>query len=263
MEIVIQPDLDRAAWLTSRIVAHELRQNPWLVLGLATGRTMEPVYDYLVELHGEQGLDFSLCRAFNLDEYVGLAPEHPQSYRRFMDEHLFSRVNIDQRNTRVLNGLAADIPAECAAFEREIAEAGGIDVQVLGIGRDGHIGFNEPSSSLRSRTRNKTLTPETVAQNAPLFGDPALMPRHVLTMGIGTILDSKLCVMLITGSEKAEIAAKAIEGPMTAMVPASAMQLHPSCTVILDEAAAVKLRNADYYRWNWENKPEWEKKAFS
>jgi glucosamine-6-phosphate deaminase len=258
VEVIIQPDAMAAARLAARLIARELRAKPSLVLGLATGRTMERVYACLVRMHREDRLDFSLCRTFNLDEYIGLAPDHPGSYRHYMGEHLFRYVNIDPRNTYLPNGQAADTAAECAAYERRIAECGGIDLQLLGIGRDGHIGFNEPLSALRSRTREKALTPSTRAANAePFGGDPQRVPARAITMGVGTILDARRCLMLVTGETKAEILARAVEGPITAMVSASALQLHPHCRVIVDEEAAQFLQGREYYRWIFQNEPEW------
>lgn len=201
MEVIIQPNPNAAALLISRIIADEVRRNPSLVLGLATGRTMETLYKYLVREHRDHGLDFSLCRSFNLDEYVGLAPENPNSYFAYMNRHLFKRINIDLRNTHVPNGVAPDLDAECERYEALIRRHGGIDLQLLGIGRAGHIGFNEPLSALRSRTRVKSLTPETIAQNAPLFDPPESIPRRAITMGVGTVLESKRCLMLVTGGK--------------------------------------------------------------
>lgn len=261
MEVIIQPDPAAAARLTARLVDRALRAKPSLVLGLATGRTMERVYAELVAMHREAGLDFSLCRTFNLDEYVGLAPTHPNAYRRFMRRHLFDHVNIDPRNTHLPDGLARDFGAESERYEALIAQCGGIDLQLLGIGVAGHIGFNEPLSALRSRTREKALTPATLRQNAPLFASPSEVPTRGITMGVGTILDSRSCVLLATGREKAEIIAKAVEGPITAMVSASALQLHPSCRVIVDEAAAERLSEKEYYRWIFRNEPEWRQYA--
>ena len=258
MELIIQRDKAAAALLVARIVAHEIRTNPRTVLGLATGSTMEAVYAQLVQMHRAATLDFSGVRTFNLDEYVGLAPDDPNSYRHFMNEHLFQQVNIDLRNTHLPNGRAADLGAECRHYEQLMADAGGIDLQLLGIGKSGHIGFNEPLSALKSRTREKALTPTTIKQNAPFFGGEAKMPRRAITMGVGTILESTECVLLATGEEKAGVIAKAVEGPVTSMISASALQLHASCHVIVDEAAASQLQNKDYYRWIFENEPEWE-----
>jgi len=240
------------------MIARELRANPHLVLGLATGRTMESVYAKLVRMHRDERLDFSLCSTFNLDEYVGLGAQDRHSYRHYMNHHLFQQVNIDSRNTHLPDGTVNDIDAECARYEALIQRFGGIDLQLLGIGRAGHLGFNEPLSALRSRTRVKALSPVTMAQNASLFADPAAMPRRAVTMVVGTILDCRRCLLLATGLEKADIIARAVEGPITGMISATALQLHARCTVVVDEAAANKLQEAEYYRWIFENEPEWE-----
>lgn len=258
MEIIIQPDQQSAAKLVARIIAHEITRKPDLVLGLATGRTMEAVYDHLARLHQEEGLSFASCRTFNLDEYIGIPPEDERSYRHYMNTNLFSRVDINLRNTYLPNGVAENLQRECEHYERAIAERGGIDLQLLGIGHDGHIGFNEPLSALRSRTRDKALTHSTRVANAPMFGGhPEAVPPRAITMGVGTILESKRCLMLVTGSSKAAILAKATEGPITSMVTGSALQLHPRCTVVADEAAATELEGTDYYRWIFQNEPEW------
>ena len=258
MEVVIRDSGEDAALLTARLIAEELRANPFLVLGLATGRTMESVYQVLVKMHRNEGLDFSSAVTFNLDEYVGISREHPGSYRQYMNKHLFDHINIDPRRAYLPNGMANDIPTECRQYEQRIRNSGGIDLQLLGIGRSGHIGFNEPLSALRSRTREKALTPETVAQNSPMFGGPDKMPRWAITMGVGTILECRRCLLLATGAEKAAIIARAVEGPITAMVSATALQLHPSCTIILDEAAASELEHTEYYRWIFEHERHWE-----
>ncbi len=258
MEVIIQPTDESAAALVARIVAHDLRANPHLVLGLATGKTMERVYRHLVHHHQETNLDFSLCSTFNLDEYVGLFPSDMNSYRHYMDEHLFRRVNIEPRNTHLPNGLASNLDDECRRYEALIQRFGGIDLQLLGIGRAGHIGFNEPLSALRSRTRVKALTPTTLKQNAAAFGGEDKVPRRAITMGVGTIIEARRCLLLATGSSKAEVIAQAVEGPITSMVTATALQLHPRCTVVVDEAAAAKLKEKAYYQWIFENEPEWE-----
>jgi glucosamine-6-phosphate deaminase len=257
VEVIIAPDRYKAALLTARVIATEIGANPSLVLGLATGRTMERVYQYLADMHRLEGLDFSRCRTFNLDEYVGIPAEHEGSYRRYMNEHLFGKVNIDLANTHLPNGMAKNLKAECQRYEALISEAGGIDVQLLGIGRDGHIGFNEPLSALLSRTREKALTPITLRQNAAMFGGPDKVPRRAITMGVGTILDSRRCILLVTGDSKASVVAKALEGPISSMVSASALQLHPNCQVVVDEEAALDLQGRDYYRWIFANEPEW------
>lgn len=258
MEVIIRPDAAAACRLTAHLIANAIRENPRLVLGLATGRTMEKLYEMLAQMHRENGLDFAEVQSFNLDEYVGLAPEDPDSYRTYMNHHLFSKVNIKLENTYLPNGAAPDPDAECAEYDAQITACGGIGLQLLGIGRTGHIGFNEPLSALRSRTRCKALSPETMAQNSPLFSDPARMPRRAMTMGVGTIIESKRCLMLVTGDEKADILAKAVEGPITSMISATALQLHPRCTVIVDEAAAAKLQQREYYHWIFDNEPEWD-----
>ena len=258
MEVIIRNTADDAADLVARLVKNELEAKPSLVLGLATGRTMETLYKRLADMHANDGLDFSHAHSFNLDEYIGLPAESEHSYRYYMNHHLFSKVNIDIRNTYLPNGTAADIDEECALYEDKIRRCGGIDLQILGIGMSGHIGFNEPLSAMLSRTRAKALTPQTMAQNGPLFGDPSKMPKRAITMGVGTILDSRRCLMLVTGESKADIIAKAVEGPVTSMISATALQLHPHCTVVVDEAAASKLTQSEYYHWIFANEPEWQ-----
>ena len=257
MEVIIRPDPAAAARLAAQVIGKALRAKPHLVLGLATGHTMEAVYADLVRLHQEAGLDFSLCRTFNLDEYIGIPPADERSYRYYMDQHLFHRVNIDPRNTHLPDGMARDLQAACREYEASMAECGGIGLQLLGIGSDGHIAFNEPSSSLGSRTRIKTLAKQTIEDNARFFERIEDVPIYAITMGVGTILDAREIVLLATGTKKAAIVAKAVEGPVTSMVTASALQLHPACKVIVDEAAAGELKAKDYYRWIFENEPDW------
>ena len=258
MELLIRPTAEHAARLAARLVADRLRAKPDLVLGCATGRTMEQIYAELVRAHREGGLSFAGCRTFNLDEYVGLAPDDPRSYHAYMKTHLFGQVDVDPRNTSLPDGTASDLGAEARRYEAQIAASGGIDLQLLGLGATGHIGFNEPLSSLRSRTREKALTPTTRQQNAAFFGGPERVPERALTMGVGTILDALEVVLVVTGGAKADVLARATEGPITAMVSATALQLHPNCKVIVDEAAAEGLQGRDYYRWLFENEPEWE-----
>jgi glucosamine-6-phosphate deaminase len=258
VEVIIRPDEGAAAMLVARMVAKEIHANPSIVLGLATGRTMEAVYALLVQMHKNEGLDFSLCRSFNLDEYVGLGPENPGSYRYYMNEHLFNHVNIDIRNTHLPEGTVTDLDRECERYEALIQRNGGIDLQLLGVGKAGHIGFNEPLSALRSRTRVKALTATTRGQNAAMFGGPDKVPPRAITMGVGTILECRKCILMATGASKAEIIAKSVEGPITSMISATALQLHRKCSVVVDEAAASKLQAADYYRWIFENEPEWQ-----
>lgn len=258
MEVIIRKDVEAAAQLTALLIETALRAKPHLVLGLATGRTMERLYRILADKHQHESLDFSLASTFNLDEYIGLPVEDVHSYRSYMELHLFRHINIDRRNTHLPNGTAEDLDRECLVYEELIKEFGGIDIQLLGIGHTGHIGFNEPLSAMQSRTRCKALTQDTIEQNQGLFDIPSKMPRRAITMGVGTILESKRCLMLVTGAEKAEVVAKAVEGPITTMISASALQLHPRCTVIVDEAAAAGLKNQEYYRWIFDNEPEWQ-----
>ncbi len=257
MEVIIQPTAQDAVNLTARLMADQLRQRPDLVFGLATGATMEAVYAELVRMCHEENLDFASAKSFNLDEYIGLAPEDKNSYRYYMNHHLFNHINIKKSNTHLPNGMTSDIPGEGARYEAAIQAAGGIDLQLLGIGQDGHIGFNEPLSSLSSRTRDKSLTPVTYQQNCVYFNPPESMPRRAFTMGVGTILDAKRILMLVTGARKADVLAKAIEGPVTSMISATAIQFHRNVVVIIDEAAATKLAGQDYYRWSFANEPCW------
>ncbi|MBE6368602.1 MAG: glucosamine-6-phosphate deaminase [Lentisphaerae bacterium] len=258
MQVIIQKDEKSAVLLAARIMADALRINPEMVFGLATGATMEAVYAELTRMYREENLDFSGAKTFNLDEYIGLAPEDKNSYRYYMNKHLFDNVNIKKSNTHLPNGMTNDVIGEGKRYEAAIQAAGGIDLQLLGIGQDGHIGFNEPLSSLGSRTRDKSLTPETYRQNSIYFDPPESMPRRAFTMGVGTILDARRILMLITGERKAQIAAKALEGPVSSMISASAVQFHSNVTVILDEAAASELQGYEYYRWAFENEPAWE-----
>jgi glucosamine-6-phosphate deaminase len=258
LEVIIRPDAEAAATLAARLIAARLMAKPDLVLGLATGRTVERVYARLVELHRAGRLDFARCRTFNLDEYIGLAADDQHSFRHTMNRLLFDQVNIELANTQVPDGAAADLKAEAARYEALIRAAGGIDLQLLGLGAAGHIGFNEPLSALMSRTRDKALTPTTRRQNAAAFGgDPERVPRRALTMGVGTILDARELLLLVTGPAKAAILARAVEGPITAMVSASALQLHPNCKVIVDQDAARDLQGRDYYDWIFQNEPDW------
>lgn len=258
MEIIIKANAAEAHLETAKIIRRQIVHSPGSVLGLATGSTPIGVYALLVEMHLRGDLDFSRVRTFNLDEYVGLAANHPCSFRQFMQDHLFGKVNVEPGNIHFPNGLARDIAAHCADYEAAIEKAGGIHLQLLGIGRDGHIGFNEPSSSLASRTRLKTITPQTAADNAKCFGGADKVPHHVITMGVGTIMDARQCLLIATGAAKSGAVAQMAEGPVTADCPASILQMHPRCQLVVDEDAAGKLKRADYYRWVYDNKPDWQ-----
>lgn len=254
MEIIIQPTQQAATEVAARIIARLLRDKPDAVLGLATGSTPLSLYQTLISMN----LDWSRVTTFNLDEYIGLPREHPQSYHSFMWENLFQHVNIKQENVHIPDGNATDIPKTCQEYEDQIRAAGGIDLQVLGIGTDGHIGFNEPTSSLASRTRIKTLTQQTCKDNARFFGSEKDVPHHVITMGIGTIMEARQNLLLAFGPNKARAIAEAVEGPVTSLNPASVLQMHPTVKVCLDEPAAGELKRADYYRWVYESKPAWQ-----
>jgi glucosamine-6-phosphate deaminase len=258
VEVVIVPDPEAAGVVVADAVSRLIERRPAAVLGLATGGSPLPVYRELSRRVADGRLSLRAAQAFLLDEYVGLPPGHPQAYRSVIRRDLLDGVDLPDEAVRGPDGAAADLEAECRAYEAAIADAGGIDLQIVGIGGDGHIGFNEPASSLASRTRIKTLTAHTRADNARFFGRPEAVPRHVITQGIGTILESRHLVLIVTGAAKAEAIARAVEGPLTAMVPASAIQLHPRASVVVDEAAAARLALADYYRDALAGKPGWQ-----
>jgi glucosamine-6-phosphate deaminase len=248
MRVIVEPDINQVSRTAAQFVAELVRRRPKCVLGLATGSTPLGMYAELIRLHRDEELDFSRVVTFNLDEYVGLAPNDPNSYRYFMNENLFRHLNVDPRNTHVPDGRALDFETHCEHYERMIQDEGGIDLQVLGIGSDGHIAFNEPGSSLGSRTRLKTLASETVRDNARFFERPELVPRLAVTMGVGTILESRQCLVLACGKSKASAIRATVEGPVTAQVTASALQLHRNVVCIVDEDAAGELSRRDYYR---------------
>jgi glucosamine-6-phosphate deaminase len=256
MEVVIVAGPAEAGALVGGAIAALVAGRPTAVLGLATGSSPLPVYADLARRHAAGELSLAAARAFLLDEYVGLPPGHPQAYRAFV--HLESGVDLVPGAVQAPDVAAADLPAACRRYEEAIAAAGGVDLQLLGIGGDGHIGFNEPGSSLASRTRLKTLTDATRRANARFFGPGDEVPRHVLTQGVGTILEARHLVLVATGAAKAAAVARAVEGPVTAMVPGSALQLHPHATVVVDEPAAADLALAGYYRETWAHKPDWQ-----
>jgi len=254
MEIIIQPEPEAATDIAARIIARQLHEKPNSVIGLATGSTPLLLYRKLIEMN----LDWSGVITFNLDEYIGLPLEHPQTYHSFMWENLFQHINIARGNIHIPDGNATDIQQFCMEYEQQIHASGGIDIQVLGIGTDGHIGFNEPTSSLASRTRIKTLTQQTRKDNARFFGSEEAVPHHVITMGIGTIMEARQNLLLAFGQNKARAIAEAVEGPITASNPATILQMHPVTKLCIDEPAAADLKRADYYRWVYDNKPHWQ-----
>jgi len=249
MRVIISKNYEEMGKKAAEIVAERLRKKPDLVLGLATGSTPVGMYKELIRMHKEGNLDFSKVKTFNLDEYCGLSPDHPQSYHYFMWENLFNHININPANVYIPSGDIENVEAFCKWYEEKIKEAGGIDLQVLGIGRDGHIGFNEPGSSLTSRTRIKTLTEETVEDNARFFERKEDVPRYAVSMGLGTIMEAKECLLLANGANKAEAIQKAIEGPVSASITASLLQFHPRAIFILDEEASKNLKRREYYRY--------------
>ena len=255
MEVIIKADYEQMSAEAAAKIADLVYHQPNAVLGLATGSTPLGLYRELIRLHREDGLDFSKVITFNLDEYVGLPASHEQSYNYFMRDKLFNHINVNPSNLHIPNGMASDIDAYCLWYEEEIEAYGGIDIQILGIGSNGHIAFNEPASSLGSRTRLKTLTKQTIDGNARFFDDLAEVPRYAITMGVGTIMEAKTCILLASGKGKADTVAKAIEGPVTSLITASALQLHADAIFILDEEAASSLQLNDYYHWIYDNKP--------
>ena len=252
MLVIVKEDYEAMSKEAARIVVDRIRKRPNLVLGLATGSTPLGLYKELIRYRQEEGLDFSKVVTFNLDEYIGLSPDHDQSYYYFMWENLFKHINIEPANVHIPQGMFGDlkicsyesdpkIEAYCQWYENEIKSYGGLDLQVLGIGSNGHIAFNEPGSSLGSRTRIKTLTEKTRRDNSRFFKSMDEVPQYAITMGIGTIMEAKEVILLASGEGKADAVKASIEGPITAMCPASMLQMHRKAIVILDREAASKL----------------------
>ena len=259
MEVVILKDTAEIGRLGADAIESLLRRKPDAVLGLATGSSPLAIYDDLVARYEAGRISFKQARGFTLDEYVGLPADHPENYRNFINRVFVSRVDFAPGAVQGPDGLAADIPAACASYDQAIRDAGGVDLQILGIGTDGHIGFNEPGSSLASRTRIKTLTRQTRLDNARFFdGNLDAVPTHCVTQGLGTIMDSRHVVLVATGRSKAEAVHQLVEGAVSAMWPATVLQHHPHATVLLDDAAARRLQLADYYRETFESKPDWQ-----
>ncbi|AJT41332.1 glucosamine-6-phosphate deaminase [Psychromicrobium lacuslunae] len=258
MEVVILSGKEEAGAVAADAIEALFRAKPEAVLGLATGSSPLPIYNELARRHDELGLSFTQAQGFALDEYVGLPVGHPESYREVLRREFTERVDIDPSRVHAPNGAAADLVAACAEYEEAIKLAGGVDLQILGIGTDGHIGFNEPVSSLASRTRIKTLTEQTRADNARFFNSLDEVPHHVVTQGLGTIMEAKHILLIANGGQKAAAVKALIEGPVAAFCPASVLQLHPHVTVLIDEESAVQLELADYYRHTWANKPHWQ-----
>ncbi|OUE10236.1 Glucosamine-6-phosphate deaminase [Clavibacter michiganensis] len=260
MQVVIRESAEEVGRYTADVIRAGARDGSLRVLGVATGSSPLPVYRALAD--GADGPDreaLAGLTAFALDEYVGLAPDHPEGYRAVVDREVTRRLGLDPARVHVPDGRAEGIRDAGDRYEALIREAGGIDLQVLGIGATGHIGFNEPTSSFASRTRIKTLTPETRADNARFFDTPDEVPVHCITQGLGTILDARRVVLVAHGAAKAAAVAAAVEGPLTSMCPGSALQLHPDAVVVVDEAAAAGLALADYHRFVFDHRPEWQR----
>ena len=256
MEVIICKTYDEMSKAAAEAVADVLNAKPNAVLGMATGSTPLGLYQELVRMHKAGQLDFSQVTTFNLDEYVGLPVTHEQSYHRFMHENFFRHVNIPPQNIHIPSGTTRNYRAFCDWYEQRIRECGGIDVQILGIGSDGHIAFNESASSLSSRTRLKTLAKSTIDDNARFFKSREEVPIYAITMGVGTIMESRQILLLANGKKKADAVAQAVEGPVTSMITASALQMHPDATVYIDNDAAGKLKMREYYDWVKEKKPD-------
>ena len=254
MEIIIKQDYDQICEEATKIIHQSWKKKNNLVLGLATGETPLGVYKRLVELHKQEEIDFSPAVTFTLDEYLGLKENHPQSFAYYMEKNFFQHINLKKENIFRLDGIPNNIDDHCREYEEKIKSYGGIDIQILGIGKNGHIGFNEPSSSLSSRTRVKTLTQETIKANSRFFEKKEEIPRFCLTMGIGTLMESKMIILLASGEDKSEAIHKSVEGPVTASVPASILQLHPETKIIIDQEAASRLARKEYYQWVYKNK---------
>lgn len=258
MEVIILPSNKETGVVAANAIEALVRAKPNAVLGLATGSSPLPIYDELARRHDEEGLNFGEVRGFALDEYVGLPVGHYESYREVIRREFTNRVDVNPANVHGPDGSAADIAAACHEYEEAIKAAGGVDLQILGVGTNGHVGFNEPGSSLASRTRIKTLADQTRQDNARFFDSIDQVPHHVVTQGLGTIMDARHLVLLASGEGKAEAIRELVEGPVTASCPGSVLQLHPHVTILVDEAAASKLANAETYRYAYNNKPTWQ-----
>ena len=257
-EVVVVEDQDAAGELAAQSIVALIRSTPDAVLGLATGSTPLALYRALATKVASEGVDVSRVRGFALDEYVGLPVGHPESYRAVITREVVEPLGLDPQRIHVPNGSLDGIEHAGADYENAIVAAGGVDVQILGIGTDGHLGFNEPGSSFASHTRVKTLTEQTRRDNARFFPSADDVPVHCVTQGLGTILRARHLILLAFGAGKADAVAAAVEGPVSASNPGSAIQLHPHATVLVDEAAASRLSNLAYYRYAWANKPSWQ-----
>lgn len=261
MEIIVLPTPTDVARAAADRIADIVARTPTAVIGLATGSSPQLLYADLAHRVSEGHVSFAQARGFALDEYVGIPLEHPESYASVIARDVITPLGFDPSRVTVPDGRADDLDAAAEAYDQSIAAAGGIDVQILGIGTNGHIGFNEPTSSFASRTRVKTLAPQTRADNARFFSSPDDVPRHCVTQGLGTILEARRLLLVATGETKADAVAATVEGPLQAFVPATALQLHRDTTVIVDTAAASRLRWIDYYTYTHSHRSEVEPPA--
>ena len=260
MEIIVCSSVAQVGEISAAKVAHVARVvGPGVVIGVATGSSPLATYEQLAKRVAEGGLDLSVARVFALDEYAGLPIEHPESYYATINRTVTVPLGLDPAQVNVPDGSMDNLETAGPRYEQLIRDAGGVDVQILGIGSNGHIGFNEPTSSLSSRTRYKALTPSTREDNARFFDSIDQVPTGCVTQGLGTILDSRHAVLVAQGEGKAQAIAAMVEGPVTAMCPASVLQMHPDITVVIDEPAAGLLTMVEYYKYAYANKPEWQK----
>ena len=259
MEVIVLPSATEVGRLAARKIAKLIRAKPAAVIGLATGSSPLAIYAELAASVRDGSLDASQVSGFALDEYVGIPEEHPESYAAVLRREVTEPLGLDPAHVHVPDGRAADLDGACEAYEAAIRDAGGVDLQILGIGANGHIGFNEPTSSFGSRTRIKTLARRTREDNARFFDSPDEVPMHCLTQGLGTIMEARELLLVAQGSRKAAAVAAAVEGPVSSICPASILQFHPEATVIIDGDAASRLTLTDYYRYTYENKPSWQR----
>lgn len=260
MEVIICPNAQRVGEIAAAKAARIARPvGPKVVLGVATGSSPVQTFAELAKLAQSGELDLSEASAFALDEYVGIAEGHPESYHEIIRKTVTEPMGLDPARVHVPNGFADDLAAACQQYEDDIKAAGGVDIQFLGVGSNGHIGFNEPTSSLTSRTRIKTLAALTRADNARFFDSIDDVPRHCLTQGLGTIMDARNVILVATGTGKAHAIAQVVEGPITAMYPGSVLQLHQHATIVIDSEAASELALVDYYKETYANLPDWQR----
>ncbi|HHW56085.1 MAG TPA: glucosamine-6-phosphate deaminase [Clostridia bacterium] len=245
MRVIITVDYDEMSKRAAEIVKKQIKEKPDTILGLATGSTPLGMYKYLIEMYKKGEIDFSNVVTFNLDEYIGLSPDHPQSYHYFMYENFFNHINIKKQNIYIPNGVAEDLEEECKRYEEEIEKAGGIDLQILGIGVNGHIGFNEPDESIDTKTHVVALTEETIDANKRFFKSADEVPRKAITMGLGSIMKAKKIILLASGKNKAKAIKETIKGKLTTNVPSTVLALHPDVTIIIDKEAASLIPDED------------------